>query len=86
MKFLQYYVGLSMLGAGYSSPSVIGQDNVGSNDALLKRIEELEQQIRVIDRRDEITDEAATEKAKSAVSVSAGASGFQIRSRTRTSC
>ena len=80
MKFLSYYVGLSMLGAGYSSPSVIGQDNVGSNDALLKRIEELEQQIRVIHRRDEISDEAATEKAKSAVSVSAGASGFQIRS------
>ena len=67
-----------MLGAGYSSPIVLGQDT--SNAALLKRIEELEQQIRVIDRKDEIADEAAVEKAKSAVSVSAGASGFQIRS------
>src|SRR5688500_18001975 len=80
MKFLPYYVGLSMLGAGYSSPSLFGQDSTTSNETLLKRIEELEQQIRVINRRDEISDEAATEKAKSAVSVSAGAGGFQIRS------
>src|SRR5687768_12431637 len=80
MKFLPYYVGLSMLGAGYSSPSLFGQDSTTSNETLLKRIEELEQQIRVINRRDETSDEAATEKAKSAVSVSAGAGGFQIRS------
>src|SRR5688500_6696848 len=80
MKLLPYYVGLSMLGAGYSSPAIFGQDNNTSNEALLKRIEELEQQIKVVNRRDELSEEAATEKAKSAVSVSAGAGGFQIRS------
>ena len=57
-----------------------GQDANGSNEALLKRIEELEQQVKVLGRKDEIADEAAAEKAKTAVSVSAGASGFQIRS------
>lgn len=80
MNLLPYYVGLLMLGAGYSSPSVIGQGSKTSNEALLKRIEELEQKIAVINRRDEIGDEAAAEKAKTAVSVSAGSGGFQIRS------
>src|SRR5688572_27913772 len=80
MKLLRYYIGLSMLGAGIGSPAVAGQDANGSNEALLKRIEELEQQVKVLGRKDEIADEAAAEKAKTAVSVSAGAGGFQIRS------
>lgn len=51
-----------------------------SNDVLLKRIEELEQQVKVLSRKEELSAESAAEKAKSAVVVSAGSSGFQIRS------
>ncbi|HVK58323.1 MAG TPA: porin [Candidatus Kapabacteria bacterium] len=81
MKLLPYYLGLSVLGVGIASPAVLAQGASNpANDALLKRIEELEQQVKVLGRKDEIADEAAVEKAKTAVSVSAGASGFQIRS------
>jgi len=51
-----------------------------SNEQLLKRIEELEQQVNILSRKGELQDEAAVERAKTATSVSAGASGFQIRS------
>jgi phosphate-selective porin OprO and OprP len=51
-----------------------------SNEQLLKRVEELEQQVRVLGRKDELQEEAASEKAKTAAVVSAGASGFEIRS------
>src|SRR5436190_20780461 len=79
MKSIPYYLGLSLLGAGIASPYVGAQEPI-SNEALLKRIEELEQRLKVSERKDEIEQEAAAEKAKTAVSVSAGASGFQIRS------
>src|SRR5687768_11539216 len=81
MKLFPYYLGLSMLGGGVASPAVLGQEaNNNSSEALLKRIEELEQQVKVLGRKGEIADETAAEKAKTAVSVSAGAGGFQIRS------
>jgi len=80
MKLFPYYVGLSMLGVGIALPATSGQDANTSNEALLKRVEELEQQIKVLGRKGEIADEASAERAKTAVSVSAGASGFQIRS------
>ncbi|HTG45345.1 MAG TPA: porin [Verrucomicrobiae bacterium] len=50
------------------------------NEVLLKRIEELEQQVKVLNRKDEIAEESTVEKAKTAVSVSAGSNGFQILS------
>src|SRR5688572_969351 len=80
MKFLPYCFGLSVLGLGVSSPLVTAQNANISNEALLKRIEELEQRLAIAERKDEIDREGAAEKAKTAVSVSAGASGFQIRS------
>jgi phosphate-selective porin OprO and OprP len=79
MKLLPYYLGLSVLG-GASGPLLRAQNAPISNEALLKRIEELEQRLAIAERKDEIDREGATEKAKTAVSVSAGASGFQIRS------
>lgn len=60
-------------------PATLGQAPL-SNEELLKRVEELEQQVRVLGRKDELQEEAASERAKTAVSVSAGAGGFQIRS------
>ncbi len=81
MKLFPYYLGLSMLGVGVASPAILAQDATSnSTESFLKRIEELEQQVKVLGRKGEIAEEAAAEKAKTAVSVSAGASGFQIRS------
>ncbi len=80
MKFIPYYLGLSVLGLGITYPWAQAQEANISNEALLKRIEELEQRLKISERKDEIENEAAAEKARTAVSVSAGASGFQIRS------
>lgn len=77
---LPRYLGLSVLGLGLATPNLLGQNANVSSEALLKRIEELEQQVKILSRKDEIAEEAAVVKAKSAVTVSAGASGFQIRS------
>ena len=48
--------------------------------ALRRQIEELDQKVRILERKGELDKEAAAEKAKSAVSVSAGVNGFAIRS------
>jgi phosphate-selective porin OprO/OprP len=48
--------------------------------ALLQRVEELEQKVNIQDRKQELGEEAAAEKAKAAASVSIGAGGLQVRS------
>jgi phosphate-selective porin OprO/OprP len=48
--------------------------------ALLQRVEELEQIVKIQDRKQELGNEAAAEKAKAAASVSIGAGGLQVRS------
>ena len=48
--------------------------------ALLQRVEELEQKVKIQDRKRELNDEAAADKAKTAAAVSIGAGGLQIRS------
>ncbi|HMP81877.1 MAG TPA: porin [Verrucomicrobiota bacterium] len=49
-------------------------------NALLQRIEELEQRVKIMDRKRELGDEAAAEKAKVTPTVSIGAGGLQVRS------
>ena len=73
-------MGLTVLGAASQPVNVWGQNQPVSNEALLKRIEELEQQVKILSRKGELGEEAAAEKAKTAVAVSAGANGFSIRS------
>lgn len=51
-----------------------------SNEELLKRIEEQEQKILVLERKLEINDEAATSAKESTAVVSAGPKGFSLRS------
>lgn len=75
MKLLSCFLGLTVLGA-----ATFGQNADLSNAALLKRIEELEQQVKILSRKGEIAEESAAEKAQSTALVSAGANGFQIRS------
>src|SRR6478736_2337333 len=79
MKLLPYYLGLTVLGIGATSP-LLNAQNAVSNEALLKRIEELENRLAISERKDEIERDATLEKAKGAALVTAGANGFQIRS------
>ena len=51
-----------------------------SNEELLKRIEEQEQKILVLERKLEINDEAATSAKESTATVSAGPKGFTLKS------
>src|SRR4028119_294547 len=55
--------------AGESAPQTVDE-----------RIEELDQKIRVLERRDELEKEQAAEKAKTATNVTSGRDGFSFRS------
>ncbi len=80
MKLVSYLFGRSVLSAGVAIPTIFAQTSGTSNEALLKRIEELEQQVKILSRKGEISEETAAEKAKTAPTVSLGASGIQFRS------
>ena len=47
---------------------------------LKTQVQELDQKLRVVERRLELERDAAAEKSKSAASISAGAGGFSFRS------
>lgn len=57
-----------------------GEDLLPTIQALKRQIEELDQKVKILERHRELDQDTATEKAKSAVTVSAGASGFSINS------
>jgi phosphate-selective porin OprO/OprP len=59
---------------------VAAQAQEVSNEELLKRLEEQEQKILVLERKLEITDEAAAAAKESTAVVSAGPKGFTLRS------
>jgi phosphate-selective porin OprO/OprP len=48
--------------------------------AVEKRLQELDQQVRILQRQDELRQEAEAERAKSAPSVTAGKDGFSLKS------
>jgi phosphate-selective porin OprO/OprP len=64
------------LWAGVLPPHATGQ----SVDELKSLIHELDQKVRVLERKQELEQETAGEKAKTAPSLSAGADGFTLRS------
>src|SRR5436190_486285 len=53
---------------------------VNAQEDLRSKVEELEQQLRIVKRQIEVDKETAGEKSKTTPVVSAGASGFSIRS------
>jgi phosphate-selective porin OprO/OprP len=57
---------------------LVGQKTTQDNDAT--KFQELDQKVRVLQRKQELEKEAAIEKAKTAVAVTAGSNGFTIRS------
>lgn len=81
MRIPRNIVLVAILGTQFSAGSLLAQ-NAGKPDIneLLRRIEELEQRVKIQDRKNELDAEAVAEKAKTAASVSIGAGGFQVRS------
>jgi len=68
-----------ILATGLSWSVAQAQSQETDTKALLQRIEELEQKVRVLDRKRELDGEATTEKAKTTPVVSLGAGGFTVR-------
>lgn len=63
------------------TPSLAAEgSNSDSIDALKQQIQELDQKIRVLERKKELETDASAEKAKTTPVVSLGASGFSVRS------
>lgn len=72
---------VAIVGLQASTGKLLAQDSGSSDTAgLLRRIEELEQKVKIQDRKTELDKEAAAEKAKSATSVSFGSGGLQVHS------
>lgn len=57
-----------------------GNETIDAIQSLKRQIEQLDQQVRILERKAELDKDVATEKAKSSAVVSAGAGGFSIRS------
>ena len=73
---------LSVVGSALLSSLILSAAHARADEAppsLEQRIEDLEQQHRILLRQLELEHEAAAEEAKKKISVSAGASGFVIR-------
>ncbi|HEX7858890.1 MAG TPA: porin [Verrucomicrobiae bacterium] len=68
------------LGTVLPAIPAMGADDSARIQELERRLQELDQKYRVLERRLEIEGEAATEKAKTAPSMSIGAQGFSYRS------
>jgi phosphate-selective porin OprO and OprP len=74
MKYLPHFVLLATAVSGFAA------DDATRIRELEKKLEELDQKYRVLERRLELGDEAASEKAKTAPAMSIGAQGFSYRS------
>lgn len=62
--------------AGFTTTAISAAEP--GDASLLKRIDDLDQQIRILARKAEIAEEAAAEKAKTAITAKADAGGFSI--------
>ena len=80
MKLKQLIVASLVLATQGGVKAVWAQSADVDVKALLQRVEELEQKVKIQDRKQELGDEAAAEKAKASASVSIGAGGLQVRS------
>jgi phosphate-selective porin OprO/OprP len=76
MKKLALFTALSACAA----LSAFGADDASRIKDLERRLEELDQKYKILERKLEISDEAAVEKSKTASALSIGANGFQFRS------
>src|SRR5687768_6872332 len=78
-KTRQVVLAASALGILCATHPAIAQESETIRE-LKSQVQELDQKLRVVERRLELERDAATEKSKSAASISAGAGGFSFRS------
>ena len=76
---LERWLLAGLVGAQIITPAFAAED-ADTIDALKRQIQDLDQKVRVLERKQELEKETATEKAKSTPSVSLGANGFSVRS------
>ncbi len=58
----------------------LAADDTSTIDTLKRQIQELDQKVRILERKQELEKETATEKTKTTPTVSLGANGFSVRS------
>jgi phosphate-selective porin OprO and OprP len=86
MKMNRTLIATLILGAlvGIETVNAQSQDNAPApevdTNALIQRLQELEQKVKILERNGELDKEAATEKAKATPTLSIGASGLQASS------
>jgi phosphate-selective porin OprO and OprP len=78
MKFHRWLL-TGLVGAQIISPS-FAADDAGTIDDLRRQIQDLDQKVRILERKQELEKETATEKSKAAPTVNLGASGLAVRS------
>lgn len=71
---------LTILLATQGAALVLAADDRATIEALRQQIHELDQKLRVLERRQELDQEATAEKAKATPTVSLGANGFAVTS------
>ena len=80
MKFQHIILPTFLVGSLTVVTSLFADEATETVKDLRKHIEELDQKVRILERKTELEKDASTEKARTAASVSAGAGGFSIRS------
>src|SRR5262245_24392986 len=80
MQFNRWVALAAVLGFSGSLGWAQADDTGETIRALRKQVEELDQKMRILERKDELEKEVVAAKARSATPVSAGATGFALRS------
>lgn len=80
MQFKQTILPAVLVGSLTAATTLFADEAAETAKELRKQIQELDQKVRILERKSEIDKEAAIEKSRTSASVSAGAGGFSIRS------
>src|SRR3954466_4653128 len=71
----------AVIGSQIPAPHAWAQDVSNENvQALIERVKELEQKVKVLERNREVDQEVATEKGRATPTVTLGAGGLNVRS------
>ncbi len=80
MKMNRTVIATLVMGALVGMNTATAQPQEVDVPALLQRLQELEQKVRVLERKSELSEEAAADKAKATPQIALGAAGFQATS------
>ncbi len=80
MKLRRLFVTSALIGSGFSLIAARAENSSEEIKALLQRIDQLEQKVRILERNRELETETAGERAKIAPAISEGDKGFVVSS------